>query len=395
MDGEYPLGTIYIRTFGKFSIECEGVALSEQSVRTKKAWLLIQYLVTNRDKDLSVDRIITDIWGTEENDDPLNVLKNLVYRARNILKKLAPGKDVDFILYKQNTYSWNSALPCEIDCEAFVSHLREAEGAADDNQRIDRYIQAISLYTGEFLPQSSYADWVVSRSTALATTYLNAVERVSQLLEEQGRLDELVEIVERAATLYLLEERVHRLLLHAYVASGRYSKAIKHYNYISELFYKELGVCLSDDIRSMYRQIITGISSVEMDLSSICEDLRESVQVKGAYFCDYEVFKNIYRVQARSISRTGQSIHVVLMTVLNENGLADEKTIRRGLDELRNILLSSLRRGDVVSAFSASQFVVMLPMTTLEQAQMVPDRLLEKYHTLQVQVNIRPLTPFE
>lgn len=114
MDGEYPLGTIYIRTFGKFSIECEGVALSEQSVRTKKAWLLIQYLVTNRDKDLSVDRIITDIWGTEENDDPLNVLKNLVYRARNILKKLAPGKDVDFILYKQNTYSWNSALPCEM-----------------------------------------------------------------------------------------------------------------------------------------------------------------------------------------------------------------------------------------------------------------------------------------
>ena len=69
---------------------------------TKKAWMLIQYLIANRKNAVSIGHLVSDIWGQEESRDPLNVLKNLVYRARNILKELCPDEDTEFISYSKD-----------------------------------------------------------------------------------------------------------------------------------------------------------------------------------------------------------------------------------------------------------------------------------------------------
>ena len=45
----------------------------------------------------------------------------------------------------------------------------------------------------------------------------------------------------------------------------------------------------------------SNVNSVEMDLNVIKSDLKEAVKTKGAFWCDYTIFKNIYRIHARSI----------------------------------------------------------------------------------------------
>lgn len=389
-----------IHMFGGFNITCADVQVADETMRTKKAWMLIQYLIANKDADASIDKIISDIWGDEESDDPLNVLKNLVYRSRNILKKL--DGNTEFILYSQNTYRWNPAVHCEVDSDIFKRSLDLAEKTKIDEEKIEHYFKAFQLYRGDFLPHSSYADWVINKSTYYASLYLTAVERICKILMDLERYESVIEVCETASTHFLLEEKIHEFLLNAYISTGRYSRAIKHYNYITELFYKELGVCLSDEIKGLYKKIINSISSVEMDLSTICEDLQETSDIKGAFFCDYEVFKNIYRIQARSIARTGQSINIALMTLMGKNKeIPDEKVLKKSVNDLKITILNDLRKGDVVSAFSSVQFVMMLPVTTCEMANMVCQRIITRFNRLhkqrdvRVEVNIRPLKPID
>ena len=86
------------------------------AVVRKFLWLLLEFLVANRLKDLSLEQITEAVWNDEEeSDNPANALKNLVYRARTILRELCPKQAADYIVFSRNTYLWNRDLPCTVD----------------------------------------------------------------------------------------------------------------------------------------------------------------------------------------------------------------------------------------------------------------------------------------
>ena len=124
------------------------------------------------------------------------------------------------------------------------------------------------------------------------------------------------------------------------------TKALEHYNYVTNLFYREMGVDISTSMENLYQTLITNVNSVEMDLNVIKSDLKEAVKTKGAFWCDYNIFKNIYRIHARSIQRTGQSIFLVLLTVTdNEGNILSNDTGKVPVERLKNAILTSLRQG--------------------------------------------------
>lgn len=397
-----PADNCEIQLLGGFKIIYKGHEISDASVRTKKAWMLIQYLIVNRNNAISVDDLVSDIWGQEESRDPLNVLKNLVYRARNILKDLCPDEETELILYSKDTYLWNSSIPWKVDTENFEKCIRQAEKIEYDNDKIAAYHEAFRLYKGEFLPKSAYCDWVLQKSTYYATLFVTCTIKLCKLLEQQKDFDEIIHICERAVGIYAYEEKLHEQLLKAYIASGRFSKALSHYNYISKLFYNKMGVCLSDGIKALYQKIISRISAIEMDLSLICEDLNESGQQKQAFFCDYEIFKNFYQMQAAAMSLTEQSINIALLTLSGvDQSIPENDVLKSSMQLLKETILANLRCVDVVSAFSSIQFVLMLPSTTYENAQMICQQIIDKFHDkdtpkqVEVAANVRPLKPID
>ena len=92
--------------FGDFAIQYGDRVLTGNIGRSKKVWALIEYLLANRGKEISPDRMMEDLWPDEEYDDPFHILKNLIYRARTALRTLS-GADVEFICYDHNCYLWN------------------------------------------------------------------------------------------------------------------------------------------------------------------------------------------------------------------------------------------------------------------------------------------------
>ncbi|MBO4494653.1 MAG: diguanylate cyclase [Clostridiales bacterium] len=119
--------------------------------------------------------------------------------------------------------------------------------------------------------------------------------------------------------------------------------------------------------------------SVEMDIRVLMQQMRESGTIRGAYWQEYEPFLSIFRFTERSMARSEESFCVMLTTLLNENGeQLDEDTLEPSMDILYSAIQDTLRKGDVFTKYSSSQYVVMLPSAQKELGgQMAAQRLKE------------------
>lgn len=385
---------IEVKMLGEFSITINGNQLTNLTGRTKRVWLLIQYLIANRFKDITTDMLQEVLWKEGECGDPLNALKNLIYRAREILKKISHCQHAEFIEFVGGRYQWNNNYPCTVDSEQLVKYWKMVKDSSlPDAKRVRSCSAVLSIYRGGFLPKSSYCTWVVLTAREYETRYIDCIMNGCGLLIKMNLYDEIITVCQAALEIAPLEESIHRMLLYAYVSANRRDEALEHYTRTAELFYRELGVDVSETLLPIYKQMINNISHIESDLNDIKNDLREHSQLKGAFFCDYDVFKSIYRIQARTMVRTGVSIYIALFTLTDLNGACpDDNSIRTAGAKLKEAIISSLRKGDAVASYSATQIVVMLPVISYENAQNVANRILQKFRFLYRKNNIRVIT---
>lgn len=389
---------VQVRMFGEFSITVNGNTLTHLKGTTKRVWMLIQYLLAHRFQTVPIETIVNDLWKFKPCGDPKNALKNLVYRARMLLKDLSGSRLYEFILFENGTYRWNNRYSCEMDSEQFMEYCRRGSDLSrDDQERLESYKQAIRLYTGMFLQKSASANWAVLMAAQYAKVYQECVEKCCGILFGLRRFQQAAEIC-RAALKYLpYELSLHRLLLQSYVKAGMRSEAFQHYRYVKDLFYREFCIDVSSSLLPFYRQLISGGTHIETDLNAIKKDLKEDA-ADGAYLCDYDVFRMVYRIQARVVARMGYSVFLALFSLISPEGTAfGSRYLCTVSEKLRDVILHSLRKTDVVVPYSSVQYIAMLPFTNFEDAQGVVNRISKKFRfacrnsKLKLVVNLSPL----
>ncbi len=365
---------------GGFSINCGEDMLSDTAGRMQQVWNLIEYLIVYRHKGVPQSRLIDMLWPDESSDNPANALKNLAYRARTLLCKSLPNEKEPFILFRRNSYAWNESLPCEVDIEILESAWRAANASLSELDKLDGYLAAVDIYQGDFLPKSLMEEWTISLRTYYSSIYIDCVTRAFDLLLDHDRATEAIQMCEKAVALEKFTEKMHELLIRAYMAAGDHASALKHYYYVVDLFYSEMGIKVSNQITNLYNEITKSINSIESDLEMIEEQLHEVEATPGAYYCPYEIFKNIYRIQSRFMLRSGQSFMVALISVSDKDGNPPvTAVVTEAMEELKNALTSSLRKSDIVSRFSPTQYVMLLGALTYENGQMVISRIFERF----------------
>ena len=179
-------------------ITYDGNLCLECSTNTN-ATRLLQYLLYNKGKSVSRDKLIEILYTNSHISNPHNNLKVNIFRLRKILKSshLPEG---NYILYKSGMYSWHSNLEMEIDAWTF---RQIAEEAADfrkpSEERCSLLIKAIDMYHGDFLPMAAMEPWVAFESVKYRDIYLSCVHEVCQLLSASGKLEDALEIAQGLA----------------------------------------------------------------------------------------------------------------------------------------------------------------------------------------------------
>ena len=136
-----------------------------------------------------------------------------------------------------------------------------------------------------------------------------------------------------------------------------------------------------------------------LDLNSIQNNLKEKSDDQGAFVCEAEVFKEIYKLERRRGERLGLSVFMALVTIMDIDRKNDTSIIKPGLDRLETFLLNSLRKGDVIARWSSNQYVLMLPGLAYEQGEKVMERIKDGFnrsnHLLTMTTEIQPVLPLE
>lgn len=390
---------VKVQMLGGLNLYVDGSPLSDKSERSKQLKSLLAYLLIRRFDHVSQERLIQVLWPEENSDNPANALKNLIYRLRQLLIKNDLLKDIECINCKGGTYSWNNEITCTIDAEELDNLCKEAADLHQTSSvRIEKYLKALNLYKGGFLSDFCYDEWVIPLTSYYQNIYMTCLYEAVQLLILEERYNDIVNICEQALANEPYEESIHEILLKALVKLGKKNKALEHYEYISQKFYKDLGVKLSQSIRDLHKELVKSLNNVETDLSVIKDELQETNQFGGAFFCDYEIFKHLFRLEARTAERAGQSVFICLMTIAGSQTMMPTKEVLlSAMERLKEVVMKSLRKGDVFSRFSTAQYVLMLPTTSYENGEMVLNRILDNFKkayknpNIKVKVTLEPI----
>lgn len=373
--------TVSVSMLGGFSLQMEGRTLTDESNRSRKLWSVLAYLILHRDRAVPQAELIDQFWPEEDRANPTNALKTLLFRLRAQLVPLF-GEEISPILSRRGGYLWNPSITCLTDTDRFEELCSQAGNIAlSASERMELYRQAVALYQGDFLPRLNDQVWVVSLSAHYHARYLAAVKDYAALLERAEEYRQMQLLCLQASELEPLDEELHTLIIRAMLLQGDNAGALSHYEKSTDLLYRNLGVRPSEKLRKLYDSIMEEEKLLENDLDVIQGSLKEATDRPGAFVCAYGFFKEIYQLEVRRAARAGTCIHLALLTVSLANGAVPPlQTLNVVMDQLQEILLGSLRRGDVISKYSGAQYVVMLPGANFENSTMVMNRIVDRFY---------------
>ena len=392
---------IRIQMLGRFSLSVNGSCIDDSANRSHKVWLLLAYLIYHRDRSASQEELVELLWGRENDSaNPMGALKTTLHRARTALDQLFPSAGHELIVRKNGAYAWADAWETEVDITEFEELYRQAQACSNEEERLELLLSALALYQGDFLTKLSSQIWVVSIATHYYNLYMKAVLEALPLLEQHDRPQDAARLCRQAIQFDPYNETIYQYLMQNLLRLGDQKGAVIAYEEMSDLLLADLGVLPTEESRAIYREAIKTVNDRMISPSMLHQQLQERTPAKGALVCDYDFFKLLYQVEARSLSRSGDVIHIALLSMTDAQGeeLA-KRSLSHAMENLQEQIRINLRRGDTVARCSASQYILMLPHANYENSCMVCERIIRAFcrqypHSpAQLHYSVRPIEP--
>lgn len=371
---------IRIAMLGRFSLSDGENKIDDEDNRSRKVWLLLSYIIYFRRRSIPQEELINLLWGEDGRSEcPVNALKTMFHRVRIMLDGLGEDAGRELIVRRNGTYAWNNSVGVVFDLDDFEALCREGAAEKEPEIRLKKYRSAIELYAGDFLSKFSAEPWVVPVNAYFHNLYVQTVRETISLLEAAGSTDEVVALCRRAVEIEPYEEDIYRHLMENLLKNGGGRDAVAVYKSVRDILFNNFGVSPSEETVAVYRKAINSINDREVSIDTVCAQLREKSESDGALLCDYDMFKTIYHIIARSIVRSGEAVHVGLVTVSGAKGALPKRSRDVSMENLLEQVRMNLRRGDVVSRCSISQYVVMLQQSDYENSCMVMERICRSF----------------
>lgn len=380
---------VQIKMLGGFHVFADGVVSDEKICKTKKGSMLLQYLILQRGKSVPCIELYEALWPNDESSNPENALKTLVSRTRSLLSTISKELPA-CIATNRGSYRFNAIANCEVDIFEFETLCDElAMADALNAETRAKFTRLLSLYTGDLLPYGAGETWVVPRSVDLHNRYMKCIYKYIDMLRAVEDYDEIIRASRVALDIDAFDERLHLDLMDALVKSGRNNESLQQYRHATHMYYRYLGSQPPAGIQEFYKQIITAGNELEMNIDIIRKELSEMGGVTGAFVCEYAVFKDIYNLQIRSMERLGLTMFIVLMKIDRVDGRALEPLkMDDVMKRLLRVLSSNLRKGDIITQFSPSQYALLLPTVNYDTCKMVVERIRRAFYKEQANSNI-------
>jgi len=372
---------IRIQMMDNFAIYINEEKCDHMVNKSRKGLALMQSLILKRGQSIPNYRLLSTFWPEEESSNPENALKTLVSRMRAMLNQVSPGLG-NCIVADRGAYHWENLPDMTVDVYEIEDIFSELSTSKEATARVkDLYSRLLKLYTGDLLQNSEKNDWVLGPATMMHNKYMAAVYNCIEMYKRLDDHNEIINICRVALTVDTFDDRLHMELMSALIKTNRTSDALTQYKHVMHLHYRYLGIQPSENMQEFYKQIVHAGKTLEFNLESIRNELRESGEQRGAFICEYAVFKEIFNLQMRNLERLGSTMFLAVIMVSDLSGepmdTIKQNKIMTGLTE---ILSKNLRKGDTITHFSPTILALLLPTVNYTTGNMVMERMKRLFY---------------
>ncbi len=373
------MDTIYVSLFGELSIRYKDNVITENTVLSKKSWILLSYLIVNRNREIPQTELFDVLWQEEKSENPVNALKTLLHRTRNILGKLEIENYEKLIKCSRGSYGWNTEFEIEVDCEMFESEYKKlVNSRSTHEEKVCAGMLAVELYKGTFITKYSSEYWVIPLYTYYNQLHSEIVNRTVALLDKNEDYAMISHICKNSIIINPYEESFYYQMINALYNEGNVSGAIEQYKKVEKFFYLNFGQSLSERFSELYSKIFNANNKKQVDIKKVSNSLEESEESNGAFYCEFEFFKQRYQVESRLSKRKKNPLYVILISLDGKKAEFDQaESLEPVMLNVEDILKKSLRSSDVFARYSVSQCIVMLSDTTMDNACAVTERIMK------------------
>lgn len=377
MENDIEDNVLHVQMFGIFSMVWNGKSITGGSKSSETQFIyLMQYLLHNREKGVSRDRLEQVLFEDRDVADLHHAARNAIYNAKKKLKAFGLP-DVNYIQLKKGVYYWTKEILVVEDAAEMDRLSREAQEETDPDCKSRLYLEACYQYTGEFLSSQAGVLWVAQEARRYRALFCSCVENAVELLRERQDFFQMEGLGLYAAKVSPLADW-ETITMEALVSMGRFEDARKFYDDTVELYFQKQGLHPSERLMELLDRLGAQIRQSHAVLDDIQAELSENVEKRvGGYLCSYPVFQGIYRMVERMMERSGQSVYLMLCTVVDskgnpmkEGGMLDELSER-----LEEAICSSVRHSDIINRYGKGQYLLLLLNTTRENCGILQKRI--------------------
>jgi len=384
---------IYVQMLGGFSITVGDEKLDLGSNSKANFLKLTENVLLRGMGGVSKRDLIDGIFGHKSLLDENNSLNNLLHQARTQLKKAGmPGRKI--IDGKRGVYAPENNPDYEyiLDVQEFEDVCLKAKSEKKDDKKLYYYQKAFGIYGGELLPEFATDYWVILESVRLKRLYDDVVDFLGKHYKEAEDFEALFDLYDKANKIYP-DNGWQIEMIDALILRKEYKTAYELYTKCAHYYQDELEVPIPDALRSCYERLSDNVRVVTDDIRQIQANIiRKDEKLKsemgtrkiGAYLCPFTSFIDVYHVLRRNLERRGSSIFMMLCTLVDYEGkpIQNQEKLNARAEILQQSLSEGLRKGDVYTKYSSSQYLILLIGTKREDCAIIYQRLSRRVKEL-------------
>src|SRR5581483_1498902 len=258
-----------ITTLGRFEIRRDHALLNGGNWHRRTVCDLFKLLITVEQHRLHREQIQEIFWPASSSEQAANSFGKTLYLLRRALEPDLPmGSSSSYVTLDRGILLLRPEH-MRIDVDLFEASTRQLQikmrnrSSGKDGELqcctlLDEFDSVLSMYSGDYLPEDLYEDWVQSRRDHLRRLYCWLLENAAELAMEAAmglRASEyLQDLLERNPT----DEQMDRQLMHVYARIGRRSDALNQFQRLNQVLRDELHTNPLPATVELYRAIQSG-----------------------------------------------------------------------------------------------------------------------------------------
>jgi predicted ATPase/two-component SAPR family response regulator len=238
--------------FGETRVFRRGKVLDSKAWRYAQAREIVFYLLTRG--AVSKEKLALDLWQDASPEQIRRALHRVLHHAR---AALGSG---DWIVFEQEQYSFNRALPYAYDVERFAHALAEARAHKRGEAHLAALQRAVNVYDGDFLADAE-SEWAAVERAARREQFFDAAAKLGAGYLDTARYADAGAVYEKIIAHDNLNEDAHRALMRCFAKLGDAPRALRQYETLRQILRDEFRTEPSRETRVLYEQLKRGDAS--------------------------------------------------------------------------------------------------------------------------------------